>query len=126
MNLRQLFTINVFLALFFGLTCALVPRELSHAYGLPLDTAGVWVARLLGGSLLGFATLMWFGRRSPSMETRRAIALALLIQDTVGLVASLSIQLDGQMAATGWSNVALYGLLAAGYAYFLLLKPDRI
>jgi hypothetical protein len=126
MNLRQLFTINVFLASFFGLTCALVPRQLCSIYGLPLDTAGVWVARLLGGSLLGLATLMWFGRRSPSMETRRAIALALLIQDSVGLVASLSIQLDGQMAATGWSNVALYGLLAAGYAYFLLLEPGRI
>jgi hypothetical protein len=126
MNLRQLFTINAFFALFFGLTCALVPRQLCQGYGLPLDTAGVWVTRLLGGSLLGFATLMWFGRRSTSLEARRAIALALLIQDSVGLVASLGIQLGGQMAAIGWSNVVLYGLLAAGYAYFLVLKPDRI
>jgi hypothetical protein len=126
MNLRQLFTVNVFFASFFGLTCALLPRQLCHVYGLPLDTAGVWVTQLLGGSLLGFATLMWFGRRSPSVETRRAIALALLIQDSVGLIASLSIQLTGRMAAIGWSNVVLYALLAMGYAYFLVLKPNRI
>jgi hypothetical protein len=126
MNLRQLFTVNTFFALFFGLTCALVPRQLCQAYGLPLDTAGVWVTRLMGGSLLGFATLMWFGRRSPSVEARRAIALALVIQDCIGLAASLSVQLGGEMAAIGWSNVVLYGLLAAGYASFLVLAPGRI
>jgi hypothetical protein len=126
MRLRHLFTINVVFAAFFGLTCALVPRQLCEVYGLPLDVAGVWVTRLLGGSLLGLSTLMWFGRRSPSVEARRAIALALLIQDSVGVVSSLSVQLTGQMAAIGWSNVMLYGLLALGYAAFLLLWPSRI
>lgn len=48
----------------------------------------VWVTRLVGGSILGFATLMFFGRRSTSSETRRAIAYALLVQDVIGLLAS--------------------------------------
>jgi hypothetical protein len=126
MSLRHLLSVNVFLAGFFGLTCALVPRELCQAYGLPLDAAGVWVSRLLGGSLLGLSTLMWFGSRSSSAEVRRAIAVALLIQDTVGLLASLGIQLGGAINAVGWSNIVLYGLLAGGYGYFLLLRPDRI
>jgi hypothetical protein len=126
MGLRHLLSVNVFLAGFFGLTCALVPRELCQAYGLPLDAAGVWVSRLLGGSLLGLSTLMWFGSRSSSAEVRRAIAVALLIQDTVGLLASLGIQLGGAINAVGWSNIVLYGLLAGGYGYFLLLRPDRI
>jgi hypothetical protein len=125
MKLRHLLTVNVLFASFFGLTCAVVPRQLSQLYGLPLNTAGVWVTRLLGGSLLGLATLMWFGRGSPAVGTRRAVALALLIQDTVGLAASLSVQLSGQMAAIGWSNVALYGLLALGYTYFLVVEPGR-
>ena len=125
MTLQRLFTINVFFAVFFGVTCAVVPRELCAAYGLPLDAAGVWATRLLGGSILGFATLMWFGRRSPSAETRRAIALALLVQDAIGLLASLAIQLQGPIAPIGWSNVVLYGLLAAGYGYFAVLAPGR-
>jgi hypothetical protein len=126
MKLRHLLAVNVVFAAFFGLTCTLVPRELCQAYGLPLDAAGVWVTRLLGGSLLGLSTLMWFGSRSPSAETRRAIAVALMIQDSVGLLASLSIQLNGAMSFVGWSNILLYGLLVAGYGYFLLLRPDRI
>jgi len=125
MSLRRLFTINVILAVFFGLTCTLVPRQLCALYGLPLDAAGVWTARLLGGSLLGLATLMWFGRQSTAVETRRAIALALLIQDCVGLLASLAVQLGGQMTSVGWSNVVIYGLLAAGYGYFTVLHPSR-
>jgi hypothetical protein len=125
MNLRRLFAINVVLAVLFGVTCTLLPRQLCELYGLPLDTAGVWTTRLLGGSLLGFATLMWFGCRSPSIETRRAIALALMIQDCVGLLASLAIQLTGKMAVVGWSNVILYGLLSTGYAYYAVLRPAR-
>ena len=125
MNLRQLFSINLAFAMFFGLTCALVPRQLCEAYGLPLDEAGVWTTRLLGGSILGFATLMWFGRRTTTVESRRAIALALLVQDSIGLLASLEIQLAGRMSAIGWSNVALYGLLALGYGYFLVVAPSR-
>jgi hypothetical protein len=126
MKLRHLLAVNVFFAAFFGLTCALVPRALCGAYGLPLDDAGVWVTRLLGGSLLGLSTLMWFGSRSPSVETRRAIAVALVIQDTIGLLASLSVQFNSAMNAVGWSNIVLYGLLAAGYGYFLVLRPERI
>jgi hypothetical protein len=126
MSLRRLFTINVVLAVFFGVTCTLTPRQLCNGYGLPLDAAGVWTTRLLGGSLLGLATLMWFGRRSASAETRRAIALALLIQDCVGLFASLAIQVGGTMALIGWSNVILYGLLVVGYGYYALVAPSRV
>ena len=58
------------------------------------------------------------------MEARREIALALLIQDSVGFVASLLIQRGGSINALGWSNPALYGLLTLGYAYFLFVKPS--
>lgn len=126
MNLRRLFSINVAFALFFGLTCALVPRQLCAAYGLTADVAAVWTTRLLGGSLLGFATLLWFGWRSASAEARRAIALALLVQDSVGLLASAAVQASPQMTPIGWSNILLYGCLAAGYAYFLFVAPSRI
>ncbi len=84
----------------------------------------MWTTRLAGGSILGFATLMAFGRKSESQKARRAIALALLVQDGVGFVASLLAQLSGSLNALGWSNPVLYGLLALGYAYFLFVKPS--
>ena len=124
MKLRHLFTLNIFFALFFGLTCTFFPRFVFTLYGLTPDDSGLWVTRLVGGAILGFATLMWFGRQTGSRDARRAIALALLVQDTIGCLASLQFQRTGLPNAFGWASLVLYGLLAAGYAFFLFIKPD--
>jgi hypothetical protein len=79
MKLRRFFVINFCIAVFFGLACSILPRWLFQLYGAAYDDAAVWSARLLGGSILGFATLMWFGMRTASVEAGRAIALALLV-----------------------------------------------
>jgi hypothetical protein len=65
---------------------------------------------------------MWFGRRTGSVEARRAIALALFVQDLVGTAASVEIQLGGEINTLGWSNPILYALLTLGYAYFLFAR----
>jgi ferric-dicitrate binding protein FerR (iron transport regulator) len=124
MTLRHLFAINFFFAVFFGVSGSFFPRTWVLLYGLAPSEATTWVIRLAGGSLLGFSTLMWFGYRSASRETRRAIAVALLVQDAVGTLASVAIQLQGAVNALGRSNVAGYLLLALGYAYFLVLRPE--
>jgi len=121
-KLRHLFTINLFLAIFFGLSCSLFPVSVLRLYGLQSNPAAVWASRLVGGAILGYATLMWFGRRPRSLDARRAIAIALFVQDAIGFLASLEIQLGGAMNALGWSNPVLYGLLTLGYGYFLFLR----
>jgi hypothetical protein len=126
MRLRQLFTINLFVAVFFGLSCSLAPGWVLRLYGLQPDAGSVWLTRLVGGSILGFATLMWFGRRSESRDARKAIALALAVQDAIGCVASLELQLSGQANGFGWSNPLLYVVLALAYVYFLWVKPKQI
>jgi hypothetical protein len=123
MKLRQLFVINLVIALFFGLVCSLLPRQLFALYGLSADPGGIWTIRLVGGSILGFATLMWFGTRTASGEARRAVAYALLVQDAIGLIASLEIQPSGAINPLGLTNPALYFLLAFGYAYSLFMRP---
>jgi hypothetical protein len=124
MKLTHLFTLNLFFAIFFGVSCFLFPYWVYQLYGLVGDDAAIWTARLVGGSILGFATLMWFGRKAASRDARRAIALALLIQDTIGFLASLEIQLTGKTNAFGWLSLALYGVLAFAYAFFLFLRPE--
>jgi len=123
MKLRRLFTINIFIAAFFGISCFIFPVWGLQLYGLVPDDGAIWTTRLVGGSILGFASLMWFGRKAASVEARRAIALALLIQDIVGFIASIEIQLSGSVNAFGWSSPILYGLLVLGYAYFLFIQP---
>ena len=123
MKLHHLFTINLFFAVFFGLSCSLFPAWVLQIYGLAPNDAAIWTTRLVGGSILGFGALMWFGRRAESVDARRAIAFGLLVQDAIGTVASLEIQLKGSVNAFGWSSPILYAPLALGYAYFLFIRP---
>jgi hypothetical protein len=123
MNLKQLFTINFFIAIFFGISCGIFPGWVLQLYGLEPNIAAIWTTRLVGGSILGFASLMWFGRKAASVDARRAIAYALLIQDLFGFIASMEIQVSGSVNVFGWSSPILYGLLALCYAYFLFIKP---
>jgi len=125
MKLRHLFIVNIFFAVFFGGTCTLFPRWVFSLYGLSPYDAAVWTAKLVGGSILGFATLMWFGQKSTSVQTRRAIAVALLIQDIIGCIASIEFQLTGTVNIFGWFSLALHGLLAIAYAYFLFVKSEN-
>jgi len=126
MKLRHLFTINLFFAIFFGVSCAVFPGWILHLYGLTSNDGAIWTTRLVGGSILGFATLMWFGRGAASADARRAIALALFVQDAIGMLASLEIQVRGAVNVLGWSDPILYTLLALGYAYFLFIRPADI
>jgi hypothetical protein len=123
MKLRTLFTINLFFAVFFGASCTLSPRFVFWLYGLSPDNASIWATRLVGGSILGYATLMWFGMRTASIDNQRAIALALLIQDATGCIASIIFQLAENVNAFGWFSIALYGTLALAYAYSLWIHP---
>jgi hypothetical protein len=126
MKLRHLFTFNFPIAVFFGLTCSLLPRFALQLYGLQGDAGSIWVTRLVGGSILGLSTLMWFGRKTASADIRKAIALALFIQDAIGFVASLEAQLSGYLNAFGWSNLVLYGFLTLAYAYYLFIRTADI
>ncbi len=126
MKLRHIFTVNLFIAALFGISCSLFPAWVIHIYGLASNDAAIWTTRLVGGSILGFATLMWFGRSSAGVNARRAIALALITQDAIGLVASLEIQLRGSINPLGWSNPLLYGVLTLAYSYFLFIHPVDI
>lgn len=73
----------------------------------------------------GFATLMWFGIKTSSAESRRAIAIAILVQDTVGFSASLVFQLKEEVIIFDCFSLTIYGVLAITYAYFLFIRPDK-
>ena len=126
MKLRNLFTVNIFIAIFFGGSCTFLPHFVFSLYGLLPEEASIWVTRLAGGSILAFATLMWFGTKSSSVEARKAIALALIVQDSIGCIASLIFQLKENVNYFGWLSLALYGVMALAYAYFVFIRPDKI
>ena len=124
MKLSTMLVIAAVVAGVFGLAFVLVSGPLLTLYGVTLDKAGTLVAQLFGAALIGFAILNWFARSVTDREAQQAILLANLASDTVGFVMALIGQLAGIANALGWSTVALYLLLALGFAYFQFMKPS--
>ncbi|KPJ84898.1 MAG: hypothetical protein AMS18_16475 [Gemmatimonas sp. SG8_17] len=118
MKLSVFLVINSIIAAVFGLGFVLMPGQVLSFYGVAGDAPLEYTGQLFGAALVSFAVLTWCVRNVPDSEARRAILLALLVGDAVGVVVSLIAQLGGVVSAAGWSTVAIYLLLAIGLAYF--------
>ncbi len=123
MQLRHIFIVNAFIALFLGVTSTIFPEFVYRLYGVIPDAAAIWIARCMGGAMLAFFTLMWYGSRSMSAEARRAIAFALLIQDVIAGIASILFQLSGRLNTFGWATIGVYFAFALLYVWFLYFRP---
>ena len=125
MKLGNLFAVNAMIAGLFGLAFVFAPAQLLAQYGLVVDAGFGLVAQLFGAALVGYAILTWLVRKVGDSEARRAIVLALFISDGVAFVLALMAQLKGLVTSLGWSTVAIYLLLAVGFAYFHFAKPSE-
>jgi hypothetical protein len=125
MKLGNLFAVNSVIAGLFGLAFVFAPAQLLVPYGLAIGAGFGLVAQLFGAALIGYAILTWSVRKAGDSEARRAIVLALFISDGVAFVLALIAQLKGLVNSLGWSTVAIYLLLALGFAYFHFAKPSE-
>jgi hypothetical protein len=123
-KLRNLFVLNALLGLAFGVGFVLLPGTMLELYGMEQTLSANLAGQLFGVELIVVGLLCWLVREIPDSAARRGIMLALLISDVVGLIVVLRGTLSGVMNAMGWSGVAIYLVLAAGYAYFRFLKPS--
>ena len=123
MNLKIMLLVNAVVAAVFGIALVIVPGEVAAIYGLTADAGLRYVGQLFGLCLVGHVVLCWFAKDAPESEARTAIVRALFVTNGLGLVVSLVAQLKGVTNAVGWSTVAIYLLLALGWAYFLRAKP---
>jgi hypothetical protein len=126
MKASYVFTLNAVLGLIFGLAFVLVPEQTVALYGVDLNAAGLYIARLLGGAFLSYALLTWTVRYAVDSRERRAIVLALLVANAIGLVASLLAQLSGIANALGWSTVVIYLIFVLGYGYLQFVREPTM
>lgn len=123
MKLRSLFVLNAVVALAFGAGFLLLPGTMVALYGMEPTPGANLMGQLFGVELIAVGLLCWFVGDIADTAAQRAIALALLIADVVGLIVVLIGTLSGVMNAVGWSGVVIYGGLAVGYVYFRFIKP---
>ncbi len=124
MKLSTLMVINAVVALAFALGLLLMPATLASLYGMTSGSSEQLMSQFFGVALVAIGLLTWFARNVTDAGTRRAIILALLVSDAIGVIVSVLGTLSGVMNAVGWSVVALYLLLGLGYAYFQFMKPS--
>ena len=123
MRLNVLLLVAAVIAGVFGVAFVVAGGPLLSVYGVTLDKAGTLVAQLFGASLIGVAVLNWLARNVTDPDARRAVVFANLTQDVVGFVVILIGQLAGIPNTLGWSNVAIYLLLALGFGYVQFMQP---
>lgn len=124
MKFKTLMIIKAVVCLFFGVLILAVPEFTYSLFGLTLTAAGVVTARQYGASLVGNLMITWFARNAKESDARFAIILGLFLYDAIGFIVWLIGVLAGLMNTLGWAIVVLYLLLALGFGYFLIKKPQ--
>ena len=123
MKLSNLLVVAAAIGAVFGVGFVVASGPLLSIYGITLDKAGTLVAQLFGAALISLAVLNWLARTVTDPAARQAVVLGNLAGDVVGFVVILLGQLAGIANVLGWSSVAIYLLLALGFAYIQFMQP---
>jgi predicted permease len=81
-------------------------------------------SRYFGGTLLAYGLVFWLARGTRDDAARRALLLAAVVGNLVGLALSLWSRLEGLQGVLAWLSVAIYAALLLGSLNFLL-RPSR-
>jgi hypothetical protein len=123
MKLRTLLVVAAVIGVVYGICFVVVSGPLLSLFGITLDKAGTLVAQLFGVALISLAVINWFARDVTDPAARQAVVFGNLAGDAIGFVVILLGQLAGIANALGWSSVAIYLLLALGFAYVQFVQP---
>ena len=122
MTYRAIATANAIASVTFGLAALLVPTALASLYAITFDGAAVYVARLLGGSYVGYAIASFLTRDASDPATRRAIAAANGFAWAAGCVVSTFVQVQGLANVFGWATAGLELVFALGWIWTYLAE----
>jgi LPXTG-motif cell wall-anchored protein len=96
---------------------------LLEIYGIEPIDEGVFMARWFGVALLANGRTTLLARNAAESEAGRAIAAALVVSYSVGVLLALWGTLTGEFNALGWIAVGLNLLLALGFWSFRFRSP---
>jgi hypothetical protein len=128
MTFKLVCIINTVLAFGFGIAFVIAAEPTMAMYateGAPaLTPAGLVMANLLGAAFIGFGVVSLQARDAGDSVARRAIALGFVVGNVIAAVMTVLGINAGAANALGWSTVAIYLLLAAGFGMTGLAKSS--
>jgi hypothetical protein len=123
MSFKILLTVSGILGLVFGAGFFISPAwTLSH-YGASTGEVGYLMARFTGAGLFHLGIVYLMIRDVRDAVIIRRLAIASTLGALAGLRAALYAVRNDLVNELGWSTVAIYGLLAAGFAWFAFRPP---
>jgi hypothetical protein len=122
MTLRNLFILNAIVALGFAIGFLVIPGTMWELYGVTPGPGVNLAGQFFAVELIAVGLLSWLVRNVSDTAALKAITLALLVADVIGLVVSFIGIFGGVFNAMGWSAVVIYLGLSLGYAYFRFLQ----
>jgi hypothetical protein len=125
MKFSNVLVVNAIISLLYGIGLVLLPSTVLSMYGVTPGPAVNLASQLFGVELLHVGLICWLARKVSDSPAQRAIIIASLIGQVIGLIVSLMGTLSGVFNAVGWSAVAIYLVLALGYAYLQFMKPSH-
>ncbi len=120
MKLGTFITIAAVIAIAFGVPFMAAPARMLTLYGIPAHPGTTILARFFGATLLNLGLVIFSLRNVVEPARHIGFVRASLFGAFLGLLVAVHGQRTGAVNALGWSSVAIYALLSAGYAYFAL------
>ena len=124
MKLRTFLMIASILALAYAAGLILMPAFMNSTYGFGGSASEILLSRFFGVELLVLGLITWLAKDMTGASVRPIITGS-LIGNAVGTTIALMGTLSGVMNTAGWSAVAIYLLLALGFAYFQFMAPAK-
>ncbi len=115
MRLATLLLVGGLLGLVFGIGFLLMPVTMLPMYGVQPDPAVVLMSRFFGVALFHLGLALYLVREVREPGVQRGLVVAGVVGSAAGLLIALHARLSGVVNQLGWSTVAIYGLLLAGY-----------
>ncbi len=125
MKLRNLYLANSIITLVLALGLLLMTSVMVDLFGMNNVAETRTLSQLLGVGLVVSGMITLLAREVTDPMAHSAINFSNLIADVLAVVVALNATLTGVFGWFGWVIVAIYIVLALGFAYFQFLAPPE-
>jgi hypothetical protein len=123
--MNTLFTVYLIVETIFGIGFLFVPGLMMDPMGVTLDETSTTFARLFGSLIISIPVLLFFARKSASIEFKRGVIYCIFIYLLASTIILLITQLKDLMNAMGWSIVILHLGFMLWFGYYLMIQVKR-
>ncbi len=121
MKLKTLLVFYAIIGICSALTAILFGEKVLSMYGVDSSPAASLMGQYAALGTIAMVLVAWFARNVEDRKAQRAIILAFLITNFIGVIISVLGIISGVMKH-GWPVVGIYLLFALGYSYFQFFK----